>query len=53
MNSLMPPWYIELVVTFSGSVAFVGQDDLEALVQEGQFAQPLGQGVVVEHRWLP
>jgi predicted hotdog family 3-hydroxylacyl-ACP dehydratase len=30
--------------------ALVGQRDLEALVQERQFAQPLRQRVVVEHR---
>ena len=43
---------VQELVRLLGIDALVGQGDLEALVQERQLAQALGQGVVVEHRRL-
>ena len=52
MNSAMPP-LIEELVLLRRVLAFVGQRDGQALVQERQLAQPLRQRVEVELRSRP
>src|SRR5271167_3925188 len=45
MNSAMPPVYLKVWVLDS---AVVGQGDLDALVEEGELTETVGQGVVAE-----
>ena len=51
MNSPMPPLYLNSVFLGLAGLgiggALVGERDQQALVQEGQFAQALRQGVLV------
>ncbi len=51
MNSAMPPVYLKVwVLGFAGlgvGGALVGEGDLDALVEEGELAQAVGERVVV------
>jgi hypothetical protein len=52
MNSEMPPAYLKSCCLALAGLgvggALVGERDFQALVEEGELAQALGQGVVVE-----
>ncbi len=52
MNSAMPPVYLKVWVlaspVFGVGLAVVGQGDLDALVEEGELTEAVGQGVVAE-----